>query len=84
MRFSTAGAVRGRPSVVPLSLARGKPSVDPFADDAPSKFSEDTQHLKHGAAGGGRSVQALLMQKQIDALIAKRLQDGQQIGQRAP
>jgi hypothetical protein len=27
MRFSTAGAVRGRPSVVPFSLARASPAL---------------------------------------------------------
>ena len=67
----------------PLLPGARKPGVDTFANDAPLKLGKDAQHLKHCSAGGGRRVEALLMQKQIHALVAERLQDGQQIRERA-
>src|SRR5436190_21937415 len=52
-----------------------------FADDAAFKFRKNTEHSKHSSTSGCGSVESLLVQEQIDALIMQNLQDAQQISQ---
>jgi hypothetical protein len=67
-------AIRARP---------GETRVDPLLDDAALELGEHAQHLKHRLAGGGRGVETLLVQEEVDTFVLQALQDGQQIGQRA-
>jgi len=42
---------------------------------------EHPEHLKHSPSGRGGSVEALLVQEQINALIMQSLQNAEQIGE---
>ena len=63
MRFSTSGSIRGRPSVTPFSRARARPALTRSLMIPALEFGEVAQHLEHRLAGGGGSIQTLLMQK---------------------
>src|SRR2546421_3868841 len=60
----------------------GEPCIHPFANDAAFKLRKNAEHLKHSSTSGCGSVESLLMQEQINALIMQSLQDAQQISQR--
>jgi hypothetical protein len=63
-----------------LCLCASQASVHSLANDAPLEFGKYAEHLEHRLAGGRRSVEALLMEKQIDAFVMEALEDRQQIG----
>src|SRR5450432_1698220 len=82
MRASTAGFTGRRPSFVPLARALASPAFT-LANNAPLELGKNAQHLKHRLAGGRRSVEALLMQEEVDALVVQPLQDAEEIRQRS-
>jgi len=63
MRASMEAFTVRRPSFVPFALARARPRVDPFSDDAALKLCKLAEYLEHSLARGGRRVEALLMQE---------------------
>ena len=71
MRCFDRGFDPPRPSLVPFALALREPSVDALTDDAALELGEHAKHLKHRLAGGGRGVETLLMQEEIDALVVE-------------
>jgi hypothetical protein len=51
----------------PLLFRSREPSEHPLADHGPFELGKDTHHLKHGTTRRCGGIEALLMQKKIDA-----------------
>ena len=53
--------------------------VHSLSDHRPLEFGEYAHHLKHGLAGGRRCIEALLMQKKVDAESVNFRQKGYEV-----
>jgi hypothetical protein len=50
-----------------LTASARQPGTDPFLDHRALELGKHAQYLEHGSAGGRAGVEALLVQKQVDA-----------------
>ncbi|WP_253075655.1 hypothetical protein [Bradyrhizobium sp. 170] len=57
--------------------------MDSLSNDPPLKFRKYAQHLKQRLAGGGRSIESLLVKEQADSLFTKALENVEQVGERS-
>jgi hypothetical protein len=79
IRFSNSGAIRRSPKLLALTLGPPKASANPLLNDGPLELTKHAQHLKHGFAASRRRVDALLVQKQIDANTVNVIQEADQV-----
>jgi hypothetical protein len=59
-----------------------EPRIDAVTDHAAFEFSECSRDLKHEATRGGRRVDRLLIEVQVDAIMLERLDGAEQVDQR--
>lgn len=66
-----------------FGLGPGQPGIDALADHAALELGKDATHLEHGATGGRRRVQGLLMKVQIAANRLKLAHEAYEVLQTA-
>ena len=71
------------PQLCALGLCARETSIDALPNDTPLELGKHAEHLEHRLARGRRGVEALLMEKQIDAFVLEALEDCEQVGQRS-
>ena len=59
--------MRGRPRRLPSLMARASPARNSFPKDRALELGEHAHHLKQRFAGRRPSIEALLVQEQVDA-----------------
>jgi hypothetical protein len=73
----------GPAKLLALTTRPRKASADSFLNHGALKLGEDAHHLKHRLAGGCRRVEALLVQKEIDAHRVKLREEAHKVLQAA-
>ena len=72
---TSAGPAEGFSAFGAARLGPGNASTHPLDNHAALELGKHAHHLEHGLAGGRRGVDALLMQRQVDA---ERMQLGEE------